>query len=88
LVAGLMASVIGAALGFIPQVVALIVGLDWGWLILAAGAILVGVITTPFVAIVSTLVYFDGRIRREGFDLAVMASDMARRGSPYGAPGT
>lgn len=88
LVAGLMASVIGGALGFIPQIAAFVVGLEWGWLLLAAGAILVGVVTTPFVAIVSTLIYFDGRIRREGFDLAVMAGDMARRGDRYGAAGT
>jgi hypothetical protein len=88
LMAGLLATVIGSALGFVPQMAALIVGLEWGWLLLAAGAILVGIVTTPFVAIVATLIYFDGRIRWEGFDLAVMAGDMARRGSRYGAGGT
>ncbi|HEX8769272.1 MAG TPA: hypothetical protein VF711_00745 [Acidimicrobiales bacterium] len=87
LLTALLSSLIGSALGFIPQTAAFIVGLRWGWLLLAAGAIVSGVLTTPFVAIVSTLVYFDGRIRWEGFDLAVMAADMARRSSPYGAAG-
>jgi MFS family permease len=87
LLAGLLASFLGSALGFIPQVLGLVVGLEWGWLLVAAGSILVGIVTTPFVAIVSTLLYFDGRIRWEGFDLAVMAGDMARRTNPYGAPG-
>jgi hypothetical protein len=80
-VSGLLASAVGAALGFIPQTVALLVGLRWGWLLLAAGEILVGIVTTPFVAIVATLVYFDGRIRTEGLDLAVMAADISRRGT-------
>jgi hypothetical protein len=87
LLTALLSTVIGSALGFIPQTAAFIVGLRWGWLLLAAGAIISGVLTTPFVAIVSTLVYFDGRIRWEGFDLAVMAGDLARRGSPYGGAG-
>ena len=87
LVAGLMARFIETALAFVPQMAAFAVGLEWGWLLLAGGSILAGVVTAPFVAIVATLVYFDGRIRWEGFDLAVMAGDMARRGSPYGAAG-
>jgi hypothetical protein len=82
LISGLLASVIGSALGFIPQVAALAIGLEWGWLLLAAGSILTGIVTTPFVAIVATLVYFDGRIRHEGLDLAVMAADIARREPP------
>jgi hypothetical protein len=32
----------------------------------------------PFVAIVSILLYYDGRIRHEGFDLQLMAADLAR----------
>jgi hypothetical protein len=76
LLAGLLAQFVGSALGFVPQVAAFAIGLEWGWLLLAAGSIITGLVTAPFVAIVATLVYFDGRIRNEGFDLAVMARSL------------
>jgi hypothetical protein len=38
-------------------------------------------VTTPFVSILATLVYFDLRIRNEGFDLQMIAADLAR-GAP------
>ncbi|MBV8386408.1 MAG: hypothetical protein JO248_14885 [Acidimicrobiia bacterium] len=79
IVAGLLASVIGNVLGTVPSGAALAIGLKYGWPLLAAGSILSALVTTPFVAIVATLVYFDGRIRQEGFDLQVMADDLARR---------
>ncbi len=78
LVSGILAQILGSVLGFIPQMAALLIGLRWGWILLAAGGILTGVVITPFVAIVATLVYFDGRIRHEGLDLAMMAADISR----------
>jgi MFS family permease len=77
---GLLASALGVALGFIPQALAVVVGLEWGWPLLALGSVLTAVVVNPFVAIVATLVYFDGRIRREGLDLQVMAAQMAGGG--------
>jgi hypothetical protein len=82
LLSGLIASFVGSALGFVPQLAAFLVGLRWGWLLLAVGGIVTSIVTTPFVAIVATLVYFDGRIRHEGLDLAIMASEVAQRGAP------
>jgi hypothetical protein len=41
-----------------------------------AGSFLVSLITTPFIAAVTTLVYFDLRVRKEGFDLALLAERM------------
>lgn len=79
LVSGLLASVVGNALGTVPSFAALAIGLKYGWPLLAAGSILSALITTPFVAIVATLIYFDGRIRQEGFDLQLMADELARR---------
>ena len=79
IIAGLLASIIGNVLGTVPSVAALAIGLKYGWPLLAAGSILSALITTPFVAIVATLIYFDGRIRQEGFDLQLMADDLARR---------
>jgi hypothetical protein len=35
------------------------------------------VITTPFVMLVIVLLYFDLRIRKEGFDIEVMARELA-----------
>jgi MFS family permease len=79
LVGGFLASVLGQVLGVIPQSIGLAIGGDrGGWVLLAVGGVLTSLVTTPLVAIISTLVYFDGRIRREGFDLEVMAAEMAR----------
>jgi hypothetical protein len=47
------------------------------------GASLSGIITRPFLALVTTLLYFDLRIRKEGLDLAIMARDLGT--SPRGA---
>jgi hypothetical protein len=49
--------------------------------LLAAGAVLTALITQPIVAIVATLQYFDLRIRFEGFDLEVIAAELAASGS-------
>jgi hypothetical protein len=81
LVAGFLANVVGNVLGTVPSFAALAIGLKYGWPLLAAGSILSALITTPFVAIVATLIYFDGRIRQEGFDLELMADELARRSS-------
>jgi len=79
LLAGFLANVLGQVLGVVPTLIALFIGPDKAWPLLAAGGILSALITTPFVAIVATLLYFDGRIRQEGFDLQLMADDLARR---------
>lgn len=78
LLSGLLASTVGSVLGGVPTMLAFVVGLEWGWLLLAAGSILSGLVSTPLVAIIATLVYYDGRIRQEGLDLQIMASDLAR----------
>lgn len=55
----------------------------------AVANIISDVITTPFVAAVFVLVYFDLRVRKEGFDLQLLAQAMGplpAGGSPYGGP--
>jgi hypothetical protein len=74
LLSALLASILNAVLGLVPNVVAVFVGLRWGWLILAVTSVMQAMVTMSFVAIVATLVYIDARIRQEGFDLEVMAS--------------
>ena len=67
------------ALGTIPATVALIIGPRTAWPLLGLAAILGSLVGTPIVAIVATLIYFDGRIRQEGFDVQLMADELARR---------
>jgi Membrane domain of glycerophosphoryl diester phosphodiesterase len=45
---------------------------------------LTSLVTTPFIAAVTTLVYFDLRVRKEGFDLALLAERMG--GAPAAGP--
>jgi hypothetical protein len=76
LLAGLISNVLGQVLGVVPTFAGLIVGLEWGWILIAVGGILTALVTTPIVAIVATLQYFDARIRFEGFDLQVIAAEL------------
>jgi hypothetical protein len=78
---GVLASFLGNILAGPFSVAALAVGYRWGWILAAIGAILPALITTPFVSILATLVYFDLRIRNEGFDLQMIAAELAR-GAP------
>ena len=80
LLAGLVASILGQVLGFIPSLAGLLVGTEGGWVLVAVGAILSALVTQPVVAIVATLQYFDARIRFEGFDLEVIAAELGTAG--------
>jgi hypothetical protein len=51
---------------------------DFGWIPAAVGSILAALVSRPIVAIVATLQYYDGRIRTEGYDLQVIAANLAR----------
>jgi hypothetical protein len=84
-VSGLMASLLANILSTPFTFVALAIGYRWGWILVAVGSILPALLTTPFVSVVATLVYFDARIRNEGFDLQMIAADLAR-GSSAPAP--
>ncbi|HTE67775.1 MAG TPA: hypothetical protein VK942_03300, partial [Actinomycetes bacterium] len=78
IVSGLMASFLGNILSAPFSFVALAVGYRWGWILVAIGGIVPALVTTPFVSIVATLVYFDLRIRNEGFDLQMIAAELDR----------
>lgn len=75
LLTGLVVSFIGQVLLFLPTTVALAVGEDLGWLILAVGGSLVGIVTTALQAGTATLIYLDLRVRTEGLDLELAAAD-------------
>lgn len=76
--AWIIAAFIGNLLGGAPSVVGTIFGGSFAWLLIALGAVLSTLVSAPITAIVDTLLYFDGRIRNEGFDLQVMAQDLER----------
>lgn len=78
LLAGVIANVLGQVLGTAPIIVALFFGGAFAWLLVAVGGLLSSMVSTPFVAIAATLLYFDARIRHEGFDLQMMAADLDR----------
>jgi hypothetical protein len=78
---GVLAGFLGNILAGPFSIAALAVGYRWGWILAAIGAIVPALITTPFVSILATLVYFDLRIRNEGFDLQMIAAELAR-GAP------
>ena len=48
-----------------------------GWPLYAIGLSLAAIITTPFTTLISVLLYFDLRIRKEAFDLEIMAQEMS-----------
>ena len=74
LLSGVLAYFLNQVLGLVPGVIAIFIGLRWGWLIVAVSGTLTAFVTASFIAIVATLVYLDARIRQEGFDIEVMAS--------------
>lgn len=80
--AHLIAGFLGNILGGIPSVAAVAVGGSFAWLFVGLGSVLSSLVSAPIIAIVSTLLYFDGRIRNEGFDLQVMARDLGGESAP------
>jgi hypothetical protein len=65
--------VISTVLTTIPSLIGAALGETVGWIVVAAGALLASLVTVPFVACVATLLYFDGRVRREALDLDLVA---------------
>jgi len=78
LLAGIVALILSNVVSLAPDSIGLLIGLHWGWLLLALGASLSSLIVVPIAAITATLVYFDARIRTEGFDLQVIAAGIGR----------
>ena len=58
------------------EAIAAIIG-PGGWPVSALGSTLASVLITPFSVLIIVLFYFDMRIRKEGFDIEVMAQELA-----------
>jgi hypothetical protein len=76
-VSGLLAYFLTSVLSTPFTLAAELIGLHWGFILLAIGSIAPALVASPFVSIVATLVYFDARIRHEGFDLQMIAGGFA-----------
>jgi hypothetical protein len=82
----------GIIAGFVAQIVSLPFSVpgslfgDWAGVVFsAAGGVIVAVLTTPLAANAQTLLYFDGRVRVEGYDLDVLSRELtAAAGPPLG----
>ena len=52
---------------------------DWlGVIFTTAGSVVAAIVTTPLSANAQTLLYFDGRVRLEGYDLQLISHEIAR----------
>ena len=80
ILASILAGIIGAVIQVPLEFAAVAIGPS-GWLLRALGTSTAQIITSPFSGMVIVLLYFDMRIRKEGFDLALMAQEMARQSS-------
>jgi hypothetical protein len=76
-----------AALIFLIPAEAIVDDTSFGALVLESAANFVAsLVTTPFIAAVVMLVYFDLRVRKEGFDLALLAERMGGGAAADPAP--
>ena len=82
LLSGVVTFMLNNIVAGVPGGLAGLIGYRWGFPLLAIGSTASAVLVEPLSAIVATLVYFDLRIRQEGFDLQVMARDHGPGGPP------
>jgi hypothetical protein len=75
--AGILSSIVAGILTIPTALLADRMG-ESGWFLSALGTSLAQIIVTPFSSIIAVLLYFDMRIRKEGFDLALMAQEVER----------
>lgn len=76
LAAGLIAVIVSSIVTIPAELIAQRLGPD-GWPVSSLGSVIATVLTTPFSMLVVVLLYFDLRIRKEAFDLEVMAQELA-----------
>jgi len=78
LLTGLIFTIAGGIVSTPLELIGFAVGLHWGWVLVFLASVLSSVFSVALSAIVATLIYFDGRIRTEGFDLEVLAGRLGR----------
>jgi hypothetical protein len=81
LLSAVITQMLAGVVGGVPGVAAALIGYRWGFPLVALGNVATAVLVAPLTAIVATLIYFDLRIRQEGFDLQIMARDLGTGGA-------
>jgi hypothetical protein len=76
ILAGIMAAIVASILRLPGDALFSAVG-PAGWPFAAIGLSLAAILTTPFTTLITVLLYFDLRIRKEAFDLEIMAREMS-----------
>ena len=76
LLAGILASVVESVLS-VPGTLAFGAIGPAGWPLYAISLSVAAILTTPFTTLIAVLLYFDLRIRKEAFDLEVMAQELS-----------
>jgi hypothetical protein len=79
LIGGILASVIGGIVGGLAQAFSLTAGGDQSVaeiVVLTVSGTVAAMVTTPFKAAFTTVLYFDLRVRKEGFDLQLLAKQL------------
>jgi len=84
LLSGLITYTLSSVVGGVPAILGALIGYRWGFPLIAIGNMATEVLVAPLTAIIATLVYFDLRIRQEGFDLQIMARDLGTGGVAAG----
>jgi hypothetical protein len=74
-----VSGLLGLALASLPQALALSLDSESAWPLLALGSIVSQIVTTPFVAAATVLLYLDLRVRTEGLDIELAAREVLDR---------
>lgn len=80
LLVGIVSYGVSQAIETLPTVVAVVIGTDRAWPLLAASGILSSLVLVPFVTASAALLYVDLRFRSEGLDLELEAAEVLPRG--------
>ena len=72
---GLLGAIVALALSALPTGVGFVIGLDGGWIAVAIGEMVGGMIATAYVGAATVALYLDLRIRSEGLDLELALAD-------------
>lgn len=77
-VSGILAAIVGGIIELPLSAIALATGGGTGIFLSFIGTAIGTVVTTPFTVIVTVLLYYDLRIRKEGYDLTLLAQELGQ----------
>ena len=73
---GVLAEFLGVILGLLPTLLGYLLTIGGGWLLVAVGNVIAGIVSTSFLAAATVALYLDLRVRREGIDLQLLIPDL------------